>query len=62
MRSPSNARSVLSVAALAAFVRQPQREVEGIVLDRKIAGLEPRPQRRAARLTSARLLRGLRIA
>jgi hypothetical protein len=62
MPSPSNARSVLSVAALAVIVRQPQGEVERIVLGRKIAGLERRPQRRAARLTSARLLRGLRVA
>ena len=43
---------LLSVAPLAAFVRQPQREVERRVLGRQAAGLEARPRSRAGRLTA----------
>ena len=39
------------IPSLAAFVRQPQREVEGCVLDRQSSRLETRPRRLAGRLT-----------
>src|SRR5262245_25797207 len=51
LRSPRDPRGLLPVTPLAAFVRQPQREVEGRVLDRRAARLEARPRRHGERLT-----------
>lgn len=49
--SPSNARGLVPLAALAIFVRQPQREVEGRLLSGKAFRLETRPRSRSGRLT-----------